>query len=47
MLLRLRSRQNIIILGRVCMNLKINVYNLETVIVGYNGATMFDLALII
>ena len=44
MLLRLRSRKNI---GRVCMNLKINAYNLETVIVGYNGATMFDLALLI
>ena len=33
------------ILGRVCMNLKIHAYNLEKFIVGYNGATIFVIAL--
>ena len=45
LLSRLRSRQNMNILSRVCMNLKIHAYNLETDIVGYKGATIFVIAL--
>ena len=33
------------ILGRVCMNLKIHAYNLETDIVRCNGATIFVIEL--
>ena len=33
------------ILGRVCMNLKIHAYNLETDIVRFNRATIFVIAL--
>ena len=34
------------ILGRVCMNLKIHAYNLETDIERCNGATFFVIALV-
>ena len=34
-----------IFLSKVSLNLKIHAYKLETVIIGYNGATIFVIAL--